>query len=385
MSLIIDALRKAQQLRLKEFHGVPFFKSQRPPDEKSPTGTKRRQLLLGLGLFVPLFILWMIVWNPFSSFREGKPTPRVAPPEKEKPSILEAEKKPGEPVKAPTSSQQEKPAMLISERSEAKEEEPLLKQTEEVKKPKISKPIRKTIISKSLSALKKASPQPLETQPPPKEEASLSARDETGKALQSVASSPEIVTLFNQGVFYQNQREMAKAVQAYQKVIELDPAYFEAYNNLGILYQEMGDFDRAAQAYQRSIEINPRYVKALNNLGILFYLKDRHEEALVSFQKAISLQPNNIESHLNLGVLFKKQGQWDKAMDSFRNALILNPSQGETHYNMALLYEQLNQLELAMDHYQKFIQLSSKTYPVLVSKVQRHLDSLFKMKKEKGK
>jgi hypothetical protein len=43
----------------------------------------------------------------------------------------------------------------------------------------------------------------------------------------------------------------------------------------------------------------------------------------------------------------------------------------------------MNQLDLAIDHYQKFIQLSSKTYPVLVSKVQRHLDTLSRMKREK--
>ena len=100
----------------------------------------------------------------------------------------------------------------------------------------------------------------------------------------------EVLTHFNLGVQHYNQREFLKAIQAYQKVIELDSTYIEAYNNLGIIYQEMGDFDKAFGAYQKSIEINPQYEKGYNNLGIILDLKGRNEEALEAFQKALAHQ-----------------------------------------------------------------------------------------------
>jgi len=411
MSLIIDALKKTQQLRLKDGQAVPFLKSQQPSNEKRRRDSGKRRVLPISVLIGLLVILLTILWDPFYFIQGEKPAPMVsvALHEKEKPSILAASpSQQAEATKLKTESTEinlsplraEGPGTLdvrpeprlLSAPSKAtvrtvervKREEPPLTQVVEVKKPNISAPPEKAD-DKSLPPAGEVSPQTLETPPPSKQEAAPIPPKLIQEVLKPLPSMTEVLTLFNQAVLYQNQRDITKAIQTYQRVIELDPAYFEAYNNLGLLYQEIGDVDRALHAYQRAIEINPRYEKGLNNLGILFYLKDRYEEALESFQKAITAQPNNIESYLNLGILFKKQGQWNKAMESFQKAIAINPVSGETHYNMALLYEQTNQVELAIDHYKKFIQLSSKTYPVLVSKVQKHLNALSRMRPDKGK
>ena len=386
MSLIIDALRKAQQLRTGDIQGVPFFRSRQPSDRRK-TGTGKWWFFPILGLICLLIGTGIVLWSPFSSFQERKPLPLIAS-EREKPPVFVSKEEPEEPAKALPALQAVENPLPRSDSQEMKKEASLSKPIEREQEVKISTPLQRVAIRKPALPAEEASPQPVKTSPPSKEEPPLTPTDEiheTQGALKPPALSTEILILFNQGVLYQNQRETSKAIAAYQRVLELDPAYFEAYNNMGLLYQEIGDFDRAILAYQKSIEINPGYEKALNNLGILYYLKDRYEEALECFQKAIAVRPENLESYLNLGILFKKQGQWDKALDSFQKALTIDPFYGETHDNIALLYEQMNQLELAIDHYQKFIQLSSKTYPVLASKVQRHLDVLSKMKREKGK
>ena len=384
MSLVIDALRKAQQLRLKDGQGIPFFKPQQPSRGEKRRRSGKRRVFLIPGLALLLFILWIVLWNPFSSFQGKKPNPSAVFSEKNKPSIAVAEKTPEETVKVLPPPLQEE-ALPGKESPEIKKEEPLSKQVEKERKPRISKPTGRSRVSKPSPPSAAISSQPLEISSPSKVEAPLPPANEAQEVRKPVPPSPEILTLFNQGVLYQNQKETAKAIQAYQGVIELDPAYVEAYNNLGLLYQETGDFGRAYQAYQRSLEINPLYEKALNNLGILFYLQGRYEEALKSFQKALAVHPENMESYLNLGILFKKEERWDEAIDSFQKALAINPASGEAHYNLALLYEQMNQLDLAIDQYQKFIQLSSKTYPVLASKVQRHLDALSRRIREKSK
>jgi tetratricopeptide (TPR) repeat protein len=186
----------------------------------------------------------------------------------------------------------------------------------------------------------------------------------------------DVLNHFNSGVAFYDQKEFSKAIQAYQKVIELEPAYVEAYNNLGIIYQEIGNFDKALEVYHKAIDINRRYEKTFNNLGILYFLNERYEESIEAFQKALAINPYNIESHINLGILFKKQGQVDQAIGSYQKALSLNPLHGETHYNMGLLYEHLEKWDLAIHHYQTFIELSLRTHPDLVGKVQRHLSYL---------
>jgi tetratricopeptide (TPR) repeat protein len=244
--------------------------------------------------------------------------------------------------------------------------EPLIKQLPEEEK---EKPLKKVVAKKSLPPL------PPATQKEESPSKSIGVEQEGGK---DRTLTSDVLNHFNSGVHFYNQREFSKAIQAYQKVIELDPTYVEAYNNLGIIYQMVGDMDRAFGAYQKSTEINPRYEKGYNNLGILLFLKGRYEEAVEVFQKALAINSNNIESHINLGILFKKKGEWEKATESYQKALAINPLHRETHYNMALLYEQLENLELAINHYQQFIQLSSKSHPELVVKVQRHLNELIR-------
>jgi type IV pilus biogenesis/stability protein PilW len=197
--------------------------------------------------------------------------------------------------------------------------------------------------------------------------------------------SADVLTHFNLGIHFYQQKEILKAIQSYLKVMELDPNYVEAYNNLGIIYQEMGELEKALEAYQKSVEINPRYEKAYNNRGIVFYLQGRHEEALGSFQKALALNPHNIESHINMGIVFNNQGQVGKAIESYQKALAINPLHGETHYNIGLLYEQIESIDLAIRHYHKFIRLCSPTHPNLTLKMQRRLNYLLVNKGNKKK
>jgi type IV pilus biogenesis/stability protein PilW len=196
------------------------------------------------------------------------------------------------------------------------------------------------------------------------------------------STAREILTHFNRGVHFSQQRDFARATQAYEKVIELEPNYVEAYNNLAILYQEMGDLEKARFAYQKSVELNPRYEKAHNNLGILLCLQERYEESIEAFQKALAINPHNMESYINLGILFKKTGQMDRAIECYQKALHINPLHPEAHYNIALLYEQLGNLVLAIGHYQEFVQLSAKNHSDLVSRVKRHLDDLSRASRE---
>jgi tetratricopeptide (TPR) repeat protein len=410
MSLIMDALKKAQQLRVKGSEGSPILKYPHP-DKKRGRGSKKQWILIGAGL-ISLCILLIVFLKPASSPMAIQ-TNRAMGSMERKPSVPVAEKISEEPPKEvlsltkdeeplstgqapnrtgsgqagkvglpylgaalsgrPPQSQGEKASPETKPSPIEKRGESLTKQLSEEEE---LKPQKKKAAGKSLPLL------PLATQKGEAPLKSIGVEQEGGKDRTLIS---DVLNHFNSGVHFYTQRELSKAIQAYQKVIELDPTYVEAYNNLGIIYQMVGDVDRAFRAYQKATEINPRYEKGHNNLGILLFLNGRYEEAVEAFQKALAINSNNIESHINLGILFKKKGQWEKAIESYRKALAIDPLHKETHYNMALLYEQLENLELAVNHYQQFIQLSSKSHPELVSKVQRHLNALVEAKRNIGK
>jgi Flp pilus assembly protein TadD len=415
MSLIIDALKKAQQLQLNGADGSPMLKNSYP-NKKRKASFKKQWILIGAGLISLGILLFVIL----------KPPPLPSAPRTNH-AMVSVEIKPSIPASEETSSETSKeianpsrdkeslPAQSSAEDYGTRADQALNRtgtgqalnrndtgqapnrpgseqalnptgggtDTGQVVAQRSSNVVAALSDRPSRSQAEKKNPKSKTSPPPPatqKEEAppkSIGVEQVGGKD-HTLAS--DVLYHFNSGVTFYNQKNFSKAIQAYQKVIELDPTYVEAYNNLGIIYQMIGDVDRASAAYQKSTEINPKYEKGYNNLGILLLLRGHYEEASETFQKALAINANNIESHIYLGILFKKKGQWQEAIESYQRALAIDPLHGETHYNIALLYEQLEKFELAVSHYQQFIQLSSKSHPELVSRVQRHLNGLMKAK-----
>ena len=424
MSLIIGALKKAQQLRSQEIKRSPFFQDIQPGQKKKLKSWVHAWMASGLGLAVLLTIF----------FIGGKPSPPLPQPQEANPHLANLESEPPLPVQEPGAQGlfQELPSPAASKEVTRKGETAAQRikgslpkaAVKEGKPPEVKPPeVRQNPQGKVWSL---PIPREDEKVPPPswteekKEESRLvplsntypaedSLRSFTAEE-KSVSPSPpspskeesprpswvikreggdeaarasEVLRHFNQGVHFNNQRDTSKAIQAYQKVLELDPKYVEAYNNLGILYQETGDWEKARKAYQTALEVNPRYEKTLNNLGILHLLQGLYEESMVAFQRVLAANPQNVEGHINLGVLFKKRGQLDQAIETFQRALALNPLRGEIHYNLGLVYEQAQKTRLAVEHYQAFIHLSAKTHPALVREVRQHVNRLPNIEKEK--
>jgi tetratricopeptide (TPR) repeat protein len=407
MSLIIDAIRKAQQLRFRELKETPFFKGPDPKGRKRRIGGERVLVftVVGLAILLLLFILGSFVLlfprsqqsqKVVSIERKDIPVPELTKNElrelhhQEVPSLSLEKLFTGnisEEVlqKSKITKKKRKKLAASVETEIGKIQTPLpakeefsSKATETEQEPKIEK--------------KQPPPTPLPDQSTKKSSPILPKQEGLAKPMiaglgggKGGTTTSEILAHFNSGVDFYHQRDFLQSIDAYQNVIEMDPTYIEAYNNLGIVYQEIGNFSKALEVYQKAIELNPQYEKAYNNLGILFYLNARYEDSIEAFQKALAINPNNIESLSNLGTLLKRKGQLDKAIEYYQKALGLDPLNGETHYNIALLYEQLGNFDLAVNHYQAFVQLSSKTHPDLVSKVQKHMNDLLRIEKDKNK
>ena len=48
-----------------------------------------------------------------------------------------------------------------------------------------------------------------------------------------------------------------EAVFRWERVIEIDPQYAQAHNNLGVAFEALGKTDEAIEAYKRAAELNP--------------------------------------------------------------------------------------------------------------------------------
>ena len=94
-------------------------------------------------------------------------------------------------------------------------------------------------------------------------------------------------------------------MQACQLAVKVNENDAEAWNNLGMVYRRQNDVKAARMAYERAIEIFPAFAEAHNNLGCI---SNDSAERVRLFRIAIEIKPDLAESWKNLAVAYVEQG-----------------------------------------------------------------------------
>ena len=142
--------------------------------------------------------------------------------------------------------------------------------------------------------------------------------------------------------------EYQKALDIYQRILQINPEYTAArigmgttLNNWGSQHARNKDWEQALAHYQQALEYDPACRPALQNLGETLMrigweqgANGDMEGAIGTYQKLIAVAPDNAEVHNNLGVIHFKKREYGKAKTYFETALTLDASYDEAHANL---------------------------------------------------
>jgi hypothetical protein len=134
----------------------------------------------------------------------------------------------------------------------------------------------------------------------------------------------------------QQADRLGEAVEAYNRVLAVEPTHGGALNNLGVALRRLERFAEAVACYRRALEIDPRNSQALSNLGNA--LKDLHrlDEAIATLRRADAVKPNDAGIVYNLGIALKDAGRLDEALAAYDRALALRPDDPDIPWDIAL-------------------------------------------------
>lgn len=96
----------------------------------------------------------------------------------------------------------------------------------------------------------------------------------------------------NLGVIYRQANKLPQAVAELELAVKASPRQPVYFNQLGITYRLQGQFAKAREAYERAIDLDPNYATATLNLGVLndLYLWDG-KRALELYDRYLALTP----------------------------------------------------------------------------------------------
>jgi tetratricopeptide (TPR) repeat protein len=227
--------------------------------------------------------------------------------------------------------------------------------------------------------------------------------------LQKKPDDPSLL-LKRANLEYYTARE-EEALNDVLKAVELNPGYYDGYELLALLYQKKGDHQGTLNAYRKLLDLNPNDKFTKFNLA-LFYKNQRNldpanrlaDELIHSFpdearfyglkadllymtgdnegvrnilDQAIVENPASYEGYLKRGLFLETQKQQDLAEMDFKKAIALltaqieqNPEDLEFLLFRSELYEKMGDVEHALLDYEKILTFLPMNYKILTRKAQ---------------
>ena len=147
------------------------------------------------------------------------------------------------------------------------------------------------------------------------------------------------------------------AEKSYRRVIELDPEYVQAYNNLGNVLADNGRPGEAVELLRKAIEIEDGYsADAHNNLGLAYIDMQKLPEAEQAFRKAAEANIFFADAHLNLGTLYFQQAKYAEAAKAFQQTLAIDPGVLRARTNLGIALLALGRLEEGVGYLEQVAQ-----------------------------
>jgi len=165
------------------------------------------------------------------------------------------------------------------------------------------------------------------------------------------AYSDDATSLYAQGQALIQTKDYARAEQAFDSAIALEPNYFEAWNAKADALNRERNFAEALAASNKSLEINPDYAKGWINRGQILYnigyeyedvFKDMttanalYADQLQAFENAIAADPNNAEAWFNKGYALGGMKRYDEAIAAFNHVIQIDPSYPQIQANLKI-------------------------------------------------
>jgi len=159
------------------------------------------------------------------------------------------------------------------------------------------------------------------------------------------------------------KEQYPKAVDYFQRILNIENTNGEIWGALGHCYLMMDDLQKAYTAYQQALYHlpNPKDPNLWYGIGILYdrYGSFEHaEEAFTAVLKMDSKFEKSNEIYFRLGIIYKQQMKYDQALDCFRYILQKPPrplTQGDIWFQIGHVYELQKDFNNAKEAYERVL------------------------------
>ena len=109
---------------------------------------------------------------------------------------------------------------------------------------------------------------------------------------------PKMTRAFETGIQMMNLGYFKRSIEYFDKVINKNPNFAEAWNKRATAHFMMGNFDLSMQDISKTLQLEPRHFGALDGMSLIFIHTNQFEKAIEVYDKMLEIFPNSIGTKL---------------------------------------------------------------------------------------
>jgi tetratricopeptide (TPR) repeat protein len=178
-----------------------------------------------------------------------------------------------------------------------------------------------------------------------------------------VRQDPEVIDAwFMLGTQHMASGNPEKAVQYFQKTLQLKPDYDLAVFNLAQAYRRMGNDDAALAGFEHYLTLDPKDPYVHYQMGEIWLDRGDTAKAEALFRKALDIDPQTAAAKNALGVMALERGDPATAQRLINEAITTKPNLRLAHFNLGLLAEQRGDIRTAEREYYEELKAHPDSY-----------------------
>ena len=167
-----------------------------------------------------------------------------------------------------------------------------------------------------------------------------------------------------QGGYYLRQSEKTydKAIEAFEKLLELYPDDLTGNNDLGILYRRIEEWDKAIESYEACLKYGGKDIVFFGGLAASYRNKGLFDKARQVLEQYLNNISDSSGIRERLALNYRYQGKYELALAELDQALSLNPTRYQSIRMKGDIFLYMGDLKKAEEEYRK---LQERKEPVV--------------------
>ena len=144
--------------------------------------------------------------------------------------------------------------------------------------------------------------------------------------------------LYSQGVAQLSRDDYSRALPFFEKAVEIDNSYPEAWYQAGFCYGVLGKHADSLKASKQAAKLRPDWAAVHVNIGASSFALQQYKDAADAYRQAIKLDDDNAETQYAYGLSLNKLNRGEEEILAYKRALTVKPDFANAIEKLAQAY-----------------------------------------------